>query len=42
MVNGKIVVLSDIHFGAYFDETGEDETNTDALQKCLNLITNEI
>ena len=42
MVNGKIVVLSDIHFGASFDETGDDETNTKDLINCLDLIENEI
>ncbi|MCZ7400638.1 MAG: metallophosphoesterase [Candidatus Methanoperedens sp.] len=42
MSNGKIVVLSDIHFGASFDKTGDDETNTKDLINCLDLIENEI
>ncbi len=42
MANGKVVVLSDIHFGASFDETGDDETNTKDLINCLDLIENEI
>jgi UDP-2,3-diacylglucosamine pyrophosphatase LpxH len=42
MGNGKVAVLSDIHFGASFDETGDDETNTKDLINCLDLIENEI
>lgn len=42
MANGKVVVLSDIHFGASFDKTGDDETNTKDLINCLDLIENEI
>lgn len=42
MVKGKVVVLSDIHFGASFDETGDEETNTKDLINCLDLIENEI
>jgi UDP-2,3-diacylglucosamine pyrophosphatase LpxH len=42
MTYGKIVVLSDIHFGASFDETGDDETNSKDLINCLDLIENEI
>jgi metallophosphoesterase superfamily enzyme len=42
MPYGKIVVLSDIHFGASFDETGDDETNSKDLINCLDLIENEI
>lgn len=42
MVNGKIVVLSDIHFGASYDNTGDDETNIKDLINFLDLIENEI
>lgn len=42
MVNRKIVIMSDIHFGASFDQTGDDETNTKDLINCLDLIENEI
>ena len=42
MANGKIVVLSDIHFGALSDNTGDDETNTKDLINFLDLIENEI
>lgn len=36
------MVLSDIHFGASYDGTGDDETNTKDLINCLDLIENEI
>ncbi len=38
----KCVVLSDIHFGAFHDITGDEMTNTVDLINCLDLIENEI